>query len=130
MELLRFVIPDRDLRTGQPMGLMTLAYRLLRSNDIAQGDESELQRLVHWMEIHIPIPSRFARKRNVSHKETHGISWIKADAVEAVGHLHAIAGIVERYGYRIDVLRTDRPGYIVHEDDWQVVAEPFHGEQR
>lgn len=130
MELLRFVIPDRDQRTGQPMGLMTLAYGLLRSRDIAQSDESELQRLVHWMETHIPVPSRFARKRNVSHKETHGISWIKADAADAISHLHAIAEIMERYGYRIDILRTDRPGYVVYEDDLQIVAEPFHGEQR
>jgi hypothetical protein len=129
LKLLRFVIPDRDRRTGQPMGLLTLAYQLLRSNDLTKEDDHELRRLVTWMETQVPIPSRFARKRNVSHKETHGISWMKADAAEAIRHLHHIADIVRRYGYPVDILQTERPGYVVHEDAWQVVAEPFHGEQ-
>ena len=111
------------------MGLLTLAYRLLRSNDLTKEDDHELRRLVTWMETQVPIPARFARKRNVSHKETHGISWMKADATEAIRHLHFIADIVRRHGYPIDILQTERPGYVVHEDAWQVVAEPFHGEQ-
>ncbi len=129
MKLLRFVIPNRDQRTGQPMGLMTLAYRLLGSSELTGEDDHELRQLVEWMETQVPIPSRFARKRNVSHKETHGISWMKADAAEAIRHLHFIAEIVRRYGYSVDIMQTERPGYVVHEDAWQVVAEPFHGEQ-
>jgi hypothetical protein len=127
--LLRFVISDRDLRTGQQTGLMTLAYRLLRSGDLSEADEDALGIHIKWLEANLPVPERFARKRNVSHKQTHGISWLKDDAIDAIQHLHAVADIARRYDYAVDVVLTERPGYVVHEDDWQVVAEPFHGEQ-
>lgn len=128
MRLLRFVVPDRDHRTGQPLGLLALAYDLLRSDVVVGSEAAELEQHLAWIEANLPIPRRFARKRNVSHKHTHGLSWIKSDASAILGHLHAIAGIVERHGIPIEILQTDRPGYVVHEDDWQVVAEPFHGQ--
>ena len=127
--LLRFVIPDRDERTGQQTGLMTVAYRLLRSGDLSHAEEEGLRSHMKWLEINLPVPAKFARKRNVSHKATHGIPWLKSSAADAVRYLHAIADIARRHDYSVDVMQTERPGYIVYEDEWQVVAEPFHGEQ-
>jgi len=36
-----------------------------------------------------------------------------------------IVQILEAHGIVIDVIRTDRPGYIVYEDEFQIAAEPF-----
>jgi hypothetical protein len=127
---LRFVIADRDTRTGQPTGLLTLAYLLLRSDELTDAESDELRDHLEWLEKHVPVPSRFARKRNVSHKETHGLSWVKAGAMDVVGRLYAMAEIAQRHGHPIETLQTARPGYVVYEDEWQIVAEPFHGEQR
>ena len=33
--------------------------------------------------------------------------------------------VLEAYDIRLEMLRTERPGYIVYEDDHQVVAYPF-----
>ncbi len=128
--LLRFVGHDLDPRTGQPIGLMTLAYGLRNSGDTNVADADQLLAHLDWIQCSVPIPTRFARRRNPYHKETHGVSWAKATAVEFVRHLHAIADILGRYDIAVHVVRTTRPGYVVHEDDWQVVAEPFHGEGR
>lgn len=127
---LRFVGHDLDPRTGQPIGLMTLAYALRNSGDANVADSDQLLAHLDWIQRHVPIPTRFARRRNGGHKETHGLSWAKASAAEFVRHLHAIADILGRYDMAVEVVRTTRPGYVVHEDDWQVVAEPFHGEGR
>jgi hypothetical protein len=127
---LRFVIADRDTRTGQPTGLLTLAYLLLRSDELTDAESDEIRDHVKWLETHVPVPSRFARKRNVSHKDTHGLSWAKASATEVVGRLYALAEIARRHGHPVEAMQTARPGYVVYEDEWQVVAEPFHGEQR
>jgi hypothetical protein len=35
--------------------------------------------------------------------------------------------LLERHGVRTEVLRTDRPGYVVYEDEYQVAAIPFRG---
>lgn len=127
---LRFVGHDLDPRTGQPVGLMTMAYALRNSGDANVADADQLLAHLDWIQCSVPIPTRFARRRNPYHKETHGVSLAKATAVEFVRHLHAIADILGRYDMAVDVVRTTRPGDVVHEDDWQVVAEPFHGEGR
>lgn len=121
-------MPERDTRTGQPTGLLTLAYELLRQDALRSGDEEALREHLHWLERHVPIPDRYSRNRNASHKETHGLSWMKATAAEAVAKLHAVAEILRRYGHPAEMVRSTRPGYVVYEDDFQVVAEPFHGE--
>jgi len=33
--------------------------------------------------------------------------------------------ILERHGIYVKMIRTDKPGYVIYEDDWQLVAEPF-----
>ncbi|RWP55086.1 hypothetical protein [Mesorhizobium sp.] len=69
-----------------------------------------------WHHI-IPVPSR--------EQET-AISWVKASADGHVRRLRPLVALVEEAGrIRINELRTKRPGYIVFEDDHQVVALPF-----
>ncbi|MEN0041828.1 MAG: hypothetical protein AAF764_10945 [Pseudomonadota bacterium] len=36
-----------------------------------------------------------------------------------------MAAIVFEYGYPTTLIRTARPGFIVYEDEHQIVAEPF-----
>ena len=127
---LRFVGTDTDERTGQATGLMTIAYELRNAGALNLADETQLLTHLHWIQTEIPIPTRFARRRNGHHKETHGLSWVKSEATELIAHLYAIADIAGRHDRMIDVQRTARPGYVVYEDEWQIVAEPFHGEHR
>ncbi len=124
---LRFIGTDIDIRTGQPTGLLTMAYDLRDSDELNTADAVQLLAHLDWIQKEIPIPTRFARRRNSFHKETHGVSWVKAESTEFVRHLYAIADILGRCGIVIDIVRTARPGYVVYEDDCQVVAEPFHG---
>jgi len=39
--------------------------------------------------------------------------------------MHEMRCVVEQNGMFVQVLRTRRPGYVVFEDEYQVVAEPF-----
>ena len=126
--LLRFVISERDPRTGMPTGLLTVAYRLLRTDNLVASDDEALGCQLRWLEQHLPEPERFARKRNVSHKYTHGVSWLKPEAGEALRRFHAIADVLRCNDLPVEILHTERPGYVVYQDAWQVVAEPFHGD--
>jgi hypothetical protein len=38
--------------------------------------------------------------------------------------------ILESYGINIRVFKTARPGYLVYEDDFQIVAEPVADNRR
>jgi hypothetical protein len=33
--------------------------------------------------------------------------------------------ILERNDIHVKKIRTDKPGYVIYEDEWQLVAEPF-----
>jgi len=33
--------------------------------------------------------------------------------------------ILREYGVVIDQISTEKPGYVVYEDGWQIVAKPF-----
>jgi predicted RNase H-like HicB family nuclease len=44
--------------------------------------------------------------------------------------MRELARLVEDLGYSVRVVRTSRPGYTVYEDEYQVIAEPFHGAHR
>lgn len=127
MRLLRFVVHDRDIRTGQRKGMVSLAYALLRDDQLSNHDAARVQLHLSWLESNLAVPDRFARKRNVSHRNTHGLSWVRPDAREVIGHLQAIADVVQGHGIPVEILETERPGYVVYEDAAQVVAEPFYG---
>ena len=56
---------------------------------------------------------------------TRGLSWFKAEATAELAKIEELAAFVGQYGYFIERLTTDRPGYIIYEDDVQIVADPF-----
>ena len=39
--------------------------------------------------------------------------------------MREIASILERHGIIVNTIYTDRPGYIVYEDEYQITAEPL-----
>jgi len=54
-----------------------------------------------------------------------GLSWLKDSARVHVEKVRRIANMLAAHGVPIETITTDRPGYVVYEDDYQIVAEPF-----
>jgi len=126
---LRFVLEETDQRTGKDKGLFTAAYSALRSMELYEYQEVEIKESLKWLEKHLPVPEKFSKKRNASHKNTHGISWFKPEATETLKQIRRIVAVLQEYGMKIQILKTTRPGYVVYEDDYQIVAEPFNREK-
>jgi len=66
----------------------------------------------------------------VSSKPANPRRRVKPAAAEHIAKMRALIGILETNGYHVSQITTDRPGYVVFEDDHQVVAEPFRGEKK
>ena len=107
-ELLRFVLQRRHPDTGVAEGVFGAAYELRDGTVIAASDRSKSK--------------GYYRKRGT------GISWLKPTADEHIAKIRALITILEKNGYHVSQITTDRPGYVVFEDDHQVVAEPFRGD--
>lgn len=83
--------------------------------------------LREWFADHLELPERFSRSSSKGYyrKETKGLSWFKSSATEHISRAFELKNVLEEHGYAIEVLKEDRIGYVVYEDEYQVVAEPF-----
>ncbi len=123
---LRFVV-QKPTFGGHREGVFPTAYALLRQAQISDHDLTVLCEAVEWIEQNIPKPTRFARSfsKGEWRRETGGLSWFKDSAHEAINHMRTIARILDAHDLAVSVISTKGPGYIVYEDDVQVVGEPF-----
>ena len=125
---LRFETADPHPDSGLQAGVFWAAYQLRDGGELADYERAELADVLGRLHRTLPIPTKFTRTRNASHRNTHGLSWIKSTAVSVIADLYRLAEILERHGTRVEIIKGPRPGYVVYEDEFQVVAEPFHGE--
>lgn len=126
---LRFIASEIDNSTGKERGIFSIAYDLLRSGSLIKEEEDKLRIALMNCERILPIPDKFSRKKNDSHKNHKGISWIKDNASEIIREIRIIKKVLDENNLFIEVIKTQRPGYVVYEDDFQIVAEPFNNEK-
>ena len=55
------------------------------------------------------------------------VCWFKPTAHEHIARIRELQALLEICGVGTKMLRTNRPGYAVYEDEYQVAAEPFRG---
>lgn len=125
---LRFVVLRTSEASGVRDGLFRTAYALLNSSSLSASDQLELADLLNWFESNLATPDRFNRTKSKGHyrRNSHGISWLKTTALDHVARMRRLADLLARQGHASDVIKTDRPGYVIYEDNAQVVAEPFN----
>jgi hypothetical protein len=119
-EFIRFVIGRKDEDSHVEQGIFQAAALAIEWGDIKGYDADELNRLRQWFSGNLEAPTSFGRD-----KLRRGICWFKPTAEEHISRIWEMAGILERNGIYIKKIRTEKPGYVVYEDDWQLVAEPF-----
>jgi len=125
MRYLRFVVASKNRDSGVREGLFQVAGRLAKSGTLSVHDQARIDDLREWFGDHLGVPDRFTRTRNAAHKKTRGVSWFKDTAHELVRRMRELSSILHEHGVTVEVLETLRPGYVIYEDEVQVVAEPF-----
>lgn len=122
--LIRFVIASRDEDSGRRQGLFQAADELRASGRMSGTDEQRLNEVEQWFRDNLPVPKRFAVSSKPRRK-AQAISWFRDTATEQIARMRDFQVILESYGVAVEMLRERRPGYVVYEDDHQVVAYPF-----
>ena len=131
MRLLRFVVARRDVDSGVESGPFGAAYRVRDSVDVDPADREALAAHLAWFDANLKRPSRFNRTKSKGfyRRNTRGIAWFRDTATEHVARMHQIAAILERHGHPVTLLSEARVGYVIWEDEFQVIAEPFSDTQ-
>jgi hypothetical protein len=117
----------QNLNTGVPDGLFVAAYDLIRGNDLPNYHRENLSELIDWFRKNLERPSKFnsSSSKGADRRNTKGVSWYKDTSIEHIEKMREVSAILRDLGLSVNERATIRPGYIVYEDDFQVVAEPF-----
>lgn len=117
---IRFVIGRKDEDSHVEQGIFQAAGLALEWQDITGTDAAELNELRTWFNENLEKPTSFGRD-----KLQRGICWFKTGSTEHISRIWEMVHILERNGIYVKKIRSDRPGYMIYEDEWQIVAEPF-----
>jgi hypothetical protein len=119
-QYIRFVIGRRDENSNVEQGVFHAAAAAVELQSVAGADADELNELRAWFSENLDKPASFGRGN------LHlGVCWFKTNSTKHISRIWEMVNILERNGIYVKKIRTDRPGYVVYEDDWQLVAEPF-----
>lgn len=128
---IRFVSPVTVYRMPFRQGFFVPAYEMREDGDVDPYTKEQLEEILAWFRQNLTIPDRFSQKDlDPDEDDTFGLSWFKDSAKEHLAKSYELIGLLELYGYVIETLRTERPGVVVYEDEYQVVAEPFRDTPR
>ena len=126
----RFVLPTIDDDSGHEEGVFQVAARLRDSGELPVEFEARLRSLFAWFRVHLDTPMRLSRSTK-AHKHKNAISWFKPDAREHIEKTREMALIIEQFSrLRPKMLVSKQVGYVVYEDDHQIVAVPFARKER
>ena len=125
--MLRFVVHRPHWRSGLRAGLFQAMDEMLESQD--HHLHVAVKEISLWFDANLPSPFSDEQKQNEPiwkvDPSSRAISWIKAEANEHVSKLYQLKALIEEAGWAVEELRTMRPGVILYEDDFQIVAKPY-----
>jgi hypothetical protein len=128
---IRFAQSSIHPETGLHDGVFSALYTLPDGHDLTEHQRQMLEEQRYWFKSNLPIPDRFNRtsSKGYHRRNTKGVSWFKPTAKEHIARIRDVIVILQLCGYHIKQFTSSKPGYIVYEDEFQIVAEPFNDTQ-
>jgi hypothetical protein len=121
---IRLVIDKNDEDSGRKMGLFMAMQELRESNGLYDYEEELVKELHHWFDLYLEAPPIQASESNY-YSTPMAISWFKSSATKHISKMREFGQILDTHGIYVTELRTERPGKILYEDDYQIAATPF-----
>ena len=121
---IRFVVHIKDEGSGKRQGIFQTLVAVREEGLLYEYEIERVKEIHKWFNENLVKPSSFNRSSK-PHALNKAISWFKDSAKEQIAYMRELARILEGHGIEVIVLQTERPGYIVYEDEHQITAEPF-----
>jgi hypothetical protein len=110
---IRLMTDENDPDSQQLSGVFQVAYQLVRSSDLQAEEHKQLSEALDWFDANLPVPKKVPRR---------SIFWFKSDAGESINRIWQIVNVLRAHGHDVRMMRTDKPGKVVYEDDLQIAA--------
>lgn len=122
---IRFVVTNLDEDSGRRQGVFQALVDAREDGKLYEYEIERLKEIHAWFNENLEKPAAFSRSSR-PHAMNKAISWFKDSAAEHIARMRELVSILEAHGVAVDIIRTERPGYVVYEDEYQVTAEPFY----
>ncbi len=123
---LRFLVAKINEDSGRDLGVFHALRSLRNEGKLAPQEEERHDCILEWFDTHLEKPSRFtASKPPFYRKQSKALSWFKHTSHEHLAHVRELVVMLEHHGIAVQMLKATRVGYIVYEDEFQIVAQPF-----
>jgi hypothetical protein len=120
---LRFVTMSIHPLSRVSLGIFQAAYKLHYGDALSDYEREQLRAILDWFNEYLPAPTRFTRSRRKTYLR-HGVCWFKPSARTCLAHIWEMAALLENNGVWVRMLKAERPGLVLYEDAWQIVAQP------
>ena len=122
-KFIRFVSGEIDEDSHVSAGLFTAAHDLLEEPALPDDEYFALRDVMDWFNQHLKGPFRY--RLRAAWRAERAICWFKPTAQEHLSRAWEMTEILERNDVFIRTIKVERPGYILYEDEAQILAEPF-----
>jgi hypothetical protein len=123
---LRFVVADIDEDSERALGVFHAVRYLRDAGKLYAYEEDQHDMVRWWFNENLEKPTRFtASKPPFYRKKNKAICWFKHTASEHLARVRELAAILDNHGVPVRTIKAKRVGYVVYEDEYQIVAEPF-----
>ncbi|MBV9924865.1 MAG: hypothetical protein JOZ96_07620 [Acidobacteria bacterium] len=123
---LRFVTAEIDRASRVETGVFSAAYDLYYGEELTAYEKAWLRDIFDWFDEYLKEPTRFRRYSRSSRRtgRRSAVCWFKPTAREHLARLHEMVFVLEENGVPVRHIKSPKVGYVVYEDEHQVVAEP------
>jgi hypothetical protein len=119
---LRFVVGSDAENAAWLTGVITEARILDDEGELYRHESELLAEVFEWLDEHLPCPP-FHDKLRSDEWTRDAVSWFRTEAEEPIRRLWDVVAILREHGVPVRLVTTEKPGRIVYEDRFQIVAE-------
>ncbi|NRQ31592.1 hypothetical protein HII36_07010 [Nonomuraea sp. NN258] len=106
-------------RLGVPVGIFAACHHLRMGGRLTPADDRLFADVDNWFIARLPYPPYYADGNTIG-----AVPWFKPAAASLMVALAPLESLLRRYGIPYDVVRSDDPGTLVYEDDFQIGVLP------
>ena len=121
---MRFAVHKSDEDSGRRQGIFIALSELRDAGSLVDHEQREYESAIKWFNANLEKPQSFSRSSR-PHVKNVAISWFKDTAADHIARMNTLVHILDAHGISVEILKTERPGYVVYEDKFQITAEPF-----
>jgi hypothetical protein len=120
---IRFVGGEIDAQSHVEEGLFCAASKLQFRPEVPEYQLDRLWDLLWWFTVNLSCPFHYRLRQ--PWRSDRAICWFKPSAREHLAKAFEMVSLLEENDLLVKVIKAERIGYRLYEDEAQVLAQPF-----